>query len=147
MLVIARALLTRPKAIMIDEMSAGLAPIVVARLVAAVRKLADDGPAVLLVEQFAALALSIGDRAYVLRRGQWSMMARARRSRSHPICCIGYISVTTPLSFPERFPMAKNVTSNFLRENNARQVWHPMAHPNEMDATPPRIIVSGKAAT
>jgi putrescine---pyruvate transaminase len=39
--------------------------------------------------------------------------------------------------------MPKKVTSNFLRENNARQVWHPMAHPNEMDATPPRIIVSG----
>jgi branched-chain amino acid transport system ATP-binding protein len=70
MLVIARALLTRPKVIMIDEMSAGLAPIVVGRLVSAVRKLAQDGLAVLLVEQFAALALSIGDRAYVLRRGQ-----------------------------------------------------------------------------
>ena len=70
MLVIARALLTRPKVIMIDEMSAGLAPIVVGRLVSAVRKLAEEGLAVLLVEQFAALALSIGDRAYVLRRGQ-----------------------------------------------------------------------------
>jgi branched-chain amino acid transport system ATP-binding protein len=70
MLVIARALLTRPRVIMIDEMSAGLAPIVVGRLVSAVRKLAQDGLAVLLVEQFAALALSIGDRAYVLRRGQ-----------------------------------------------------------------------------
>jgi branched-chain amino acid transport system ATP-binding protein len=70
MLVIARALLTRPKVIMIDEMSAGLAPIVVGRLMAAVRKLAAAGLAVLLVEQFASLALSIGDRAYVLRRGQ-----------------------------------------------------------------------------
>jgi branched-chain amino acid transport system ATP-binding protein len=70
MLVIARALLTRPKALMIDEMSAGLAPVVVNRLMTAVRKLADAGLAVLLVEQFAALALSIGDRTYVLRRGQ-----------------------------------------------------------------------------
>jgi branched-chain amino acid transport system ATP-binding protein len=70
MLAIARALLTRPSAIMIDEMSAGLAPIVVGRLMAAVRTLASEGLAVLLVEQFAALALSIGDRAYVLRRGQ-----------------------------------------------------------------------------
>jgi branched-chain amino acid transport system ATP-binding protein len=70
MLVIARALLTRPKAILIDEMSAGLAPVVVGRLMASVRKLADSGLAVLLVEQFAALALGIGDRAYVLRRGR-----------------------------------------------------------------------------
>lgn len=70
MLVIARALLANPKTIMIDEMSAGLAPVVVTRLMAAVRKLADAGLAVLLVEQFAALALSIGDHAYVLRRGE-----------------------------------------------------------------------------
>jgi len=70
MLVIARALLTRPKVLLIDEMSAGLAPVIVTRLMSAVRKLADDGLAVLLVEQFAALALSIGNRAYVMRRGR-----------------------------------------------------------------------------
>ena len=68
MLVIARALLTRPKVLMIDEMSAGLAPVIVSRLMGAVRKLADAGLAVLLVEQFAALG--IGNRAYVLRRGR-----------------------------------------------------------------------------
>jgi putrescine---pyruvate transaminase len=42
--------------------------------------------------------------------------------------------------------MAKKATSNFLRENNARQVWHPMAHPNEMEGSPPRIIISGEGS-
>lgn len=40
--------------------------------------------------------------------------------------------------------MLKKTPSNFLRENNARQVWHPMAHPNDMEGRPPRIIVSGE---
>src|SRR5690606_3856076 len=70
MLVIARALLGRPKVLLIDEMSAGLAPVIVTRLMSAVRKLADNGLGVVLVEQFAALALAIGDRAYVMRRGR-----------------------------------------------------------------------------
>ena len=69
MLVIARALLARPKVLMIDEMSAGLAPVIVSRLMQTIRQLADKGLAVLLVEQFAALGLSVGDRAYVMRRG------------------------------------------------------------------------------
>jgi branched-chain amino acid transport system ATP-binding protein len=70
MLVIARSLVNRPKVIMIDEMSSGLAPVIVSRLMTSVRKLADNGMAVVLVEQFATLALAIGNRAYVLRRGQ-----------------------------------------------------------------------------
>lgn len=70
MLVIARALLTRPKVLMIDEMSAGLAPVVVTRLMQTIRRLADEGLAIVLVEQFAALALAIGNHAYVMRRGR-----------------------------------------------------------------------------
>jgi putrescine---pyruvate transaminase len=35
------------------------------------------------------------------------------------------------------------VTINFLRENNAKQMWHPMGHPNEIDAEPPRILARG----
>jgi branched-chain amino acid transport system ATP-binding protein len=70
MLVIARALVGRPKILLIDEMSSGLAPTVVRRLMTAVRKLADQGLAIVLVEQFAVLALGVGDRAYVLRRGK-----------------------------------------------------------------------------
>lgn len=70
MLVVGRALLGDPKVLLIDEMSLGLGPIVVARLAAALRELADGGMGVLLVEQFAALALGIADRAYVMARGE-----------------------------------------------------------------------------
>ncbi|CAB4326497.1 ABC transporter ATP-binding protein [Brucella sp. 191011898] len=70
MVVIARSIVNRPKVMLIDEMSSGLAPVIVNRLMRAVRQLADNGMAIVLVEQFAALALSIGNRAYVLRRGQ-----------------------------------------------------------------------------
>jgi branched-chain amino acid transport system ATP-binding protein len=51
-------------------MTAGLAPVVVTRPMAAVRKLANQGRAIVLVEGFAALALSIRDRASVMRRGR-----------------------------------------------------------------------------
>jgi branched-chain amino acid transport system ATP-binding protein len=70
MLVIARALAAGPKLLLIDEMSLGLAPVIVQRLMPRIRKLADEGMGVLLVEQFAALALEIGDSAYVLSRGE-----------------------------------------------------------------------------
>jgi branched-chain amino acid transport system ATP-binding protein len=69
MLLIARALLARPKVLLIDEMSLGLAPIIVQRLMRLVRGLAAKGLSILLVEQFASLALAVGHRAYVLRHG------------------------------------------------------------------------------
>jgi branched-chain amino acid transport system ATP-binding protein len=67
MLVIARALAVRPKVLMVDEMSLGLAPLIATRLITLMRTLADErGVGVLLVEQFASLALAAGDHAYVL---------------------------------------------------------------------------------
>lgn len=70
MLVLGRALIAGPKVVLIDEMSLGLAPVVVRRLMGSVRELAERGIGVLLVEQFANLALEIGTRAYVLRKGR-----------------------------------------------------------------------------
>ena len=69
MLVIARALASKPTVLMLDEMSLGLAPVVVKRLVPRVADLAKQGVGVLLVEQFAPLALSVADRVIVLSRG------------------------------------------------------------------------------
>jgi len=69
MLVVARALATKPGVLMLDELSLGLAPVIVKDLLATVRQLADSGIAVLLVEQFAALALTIADTAVVLQKG------------------------------------------------------------------------------
>ncbi len=69
MLLIGRALLARPKVLLIDEMSLGLAPLIVQRLMKLVAELSRKGLSVLLVEQFASLALAVGHRAYVLRHG------------------------------------------------------------------------------
>ena len=71
MLTLARSLALKPKLLLADELALGLAPLVVARLMATLRKAADDvGVAVLLVEQQAKRALAVADRWYLLQRGQ-----------------------------------------------------------------------------
>jgi branched-chain amino acid transport system ATP-binding protein len=70
MLAIARALMARPKLIMMDEPSMGLAPLIVKDIFSIVRRLRDEGNTVLLVEQNAMAALRIADRGYVLETGR-----------------------------------------------------------------------------
>ena len=69
MLVLARALAAKPRLLLVDELSLGLAPMIVQRLLTALREAADSGTAVLIVEQHAEQALRVADRAYVLLRG------------------------------------------------------------------------------
>ena len=71
MLAVGRALVTRPRMLLVDEMSLGLAPVIVERLLPILRRAADEyGTSVLFVEQHVALALEISDRAYVLTHGR-----------------------------------------------------------------------------
>ncbi len=70
MLALAQALMPEPRLLMIDELSLGLAPVVVAELLEVVRHLRDDGLAILLVEQSAELALQVADRAVFLEKGE-----------------------------------------------------------------------------
>ncbi|WAC56647.1 ABC transporter ATP-binding protein [Gordonia sp. SL306] len=70
MLAIARALLQRPRVLLIDELSMGLAPVVVQSILPVLRDVAASGTAVILVEQHVRLALEVSDRALVLVHGQ-----------------------------------------------------------------------------
>ncbi|HEX4980155.1 MAG TPA: MFS transporter [Ilumatobacteraceae bacterium] len=70
MLALAMCLESRPRVLLVDELSLGLAPVVVAEMLPVLRRLADDGVAVIVVEQSVNLALEIADRAYFMERGE-----------------------------------------------------------------------------
>ena len=77
MLAIGRALMSRPKLLLLDEPSMGLAPIMVEKIFDTIRKVASDGVTVLLVEQNARLALEVSQRGYVMESGRIALADRA----------------------------------------------------------------------
>ena len=81
-LTLARALASRPRLLVADELSVGLAPQVVARLLTVVQSAASDGVGVLLVEQQIASALGVADRAYVMQRGRIVLEGRSAELRN-----------------------------------------------------------------
>jgi branched-chain amino acid transport system ATP-binding protein len=84
MLALARGLIVRPRLLLIDEMSQGLAPTVVAQLFSLVAGFPERGTSVLLVEQFVGKALSVASRAYVLEKGAVSYQGNAAELAADP---------------------------------------------------------------
>lgn len=84
MVAIAQALMVSPRFLVIDELSFGLAPTIVARLVPVIRKIAATGIGVLLIEQFTQLALALADHVYILSRGTVSYDGAPEKLRADP---------------------------------------------------------------
>lgn len=84
MLAIGHALMAKPSYLLIDEMSLGLAPLIVKRLVKTLEELVKQGTGILLVEQFTEVALSIADTVTVLRRGKVCYAGEAQKLKDDP---------------------------------------------------------------
>ena len=96
MLAVGRALMGRPRLLMLDEPSLGLAPKMVDELLAIVCRIRDEGVTILLVEQNVAKALAIAQSAYVIERGAVAMSGTARELRSSEQLRAAYLG--TPAS-------------------------------------------------
>jgi branched-chain amino acid transport system ATP-binding protein len=84
MVVLAQALVSEPKFVIIDELSLGLAPVVVQRLMPTLRTVTEAGIGVLLIEQFAHVALGLANRAYVMEGGRIQYSGTAQELREKP---------------------------------------------------------------
>ena len=84
MVVLAQALVSQPKILLVDELSLGLAPVVVKRLVPTLETVAANGVGVLLIEQFAHVALGLAENAYVLEGGRIRYRGPAQRLKDEP---------------------------------------------------------------
>jgi branched-chain amino acid transport system ATP-binding protein len=93
MVAIGRGLMARPKLLMLDELSLGLAPKVVERLIEVTREINRDGTSLLLVEQDVLVALEAADRGYVLENGQVVLAGPAAELRADPAVRKAYLGI------------------------------------------------------
>jgi branched-chain amino acid transport system ATP-binding protein len=93
MVAIARALMTRPRLLMLDEPSLGLAPVVVSQVFDTIRRLHAEGLTILLVEQNLKKALEMADRGYVVETGSISIEGAAADLLADPTIRSAYLGV------------------------------------------------------
>ena len=113
MLALGRALMARPRLLLLDEPSMGLAPLMVKEVFAAIRKLRDSGLTVLLVEQNASATLQIADRAYVIETGEIILEGAASDFAHNPEVKRAYLGKggqATPPAVPEPAHQASRFT-------------------------------------
>ncbi len=91
MLAIGRALMSRPRLLLLDEPSMGLAPILVQKIFEVIRSIAREGVTLVLVEQNAKLALQVSDRGYVMESGIISLADRCERLLANPQVQAAYL--------------------------------------------------------
>jgi branched-chain amino acid transport system ATP-binding protein len=84
MVVLAQALAARPKVLIVDELSLGLAPVIVKRMMPVLERVANSGSAVLLIEQFAHVALALAKRAYIIEGGRIQYSGTAEELTQNP---------------------------------------------------------------
>ena len=84
MLVLSQALVSKPKVMLIDELSLGLAPVIIKRLIPTIRTVAESGVGVLLIEQFATVALGLANQVHVMDRGSIELSASANELKENP---------------------------------------------------------------
>jgi branched-chain amino acid transport system ATP-binding protein len=91
MLAMARAVISKPKLLLLDEPSMGLSPIMVEKIFEVVREISKEGITVMLVEQNARLALQAADRGYVMDSGTVTMSGDAKQMLDDPKVRAAYL--------------------------------------------------------
>src|SRR5262249_59894439 len=103
MVVLGQALISQPRYLLIDELSLGLAPVVVSRLIPVIRTVAESGTGVLLIEQFATVALGLARQAHIMEGGRIRFSGLARELREQPeLLSSAYLLRGSPTADPLR---------------------------------------------